>query len=79
MLNPQFTLGNDSRDWALAGPLYEHKEFSPDGRYLTYASFAEAENYDSFELDLATGERRRFTPTSSGTRTPRSPRTAAGS
>ena len=62
VLNPQYDLGSgDSRDWALAGPLYEHKEFSPDGRKLTYASFAEAENYDAFELDLATGERRRLT------------------
>ena len=61
VLNPRFTLGSDSRDWAVAGPLYEHKEFSPDGRYLTYASFVEAENYDSFELDLLTGERRRLT------------------
>lgn len=62
VLNPPFTLAPpDPSGFALGGPLYEFKNFAPDGRTATYATFAEAENYDVWELDLATGARRRLT------------------
>jgi hypothetical protein len=62
VLNPPFELRPpDPSGFALGGPLYELKNFAPDGRTVTYASFAEAENYDVWELDLATGARRRLT------------------
>ena len=60
VLNPQFTLGEKSGDFRLAAPLYELKAFDPDGKSVSYASFTDAENYDSYELDLRTGERRRL-------------------
>lgn len=62
VLNPPFELAPpDPEGFRVGGPLYELKNFAPDGRTLTYASFAEAENYDVWELNLATGERRRLT------------------
>ena len=62
VLNPPFELDPpDPEGFALGGPLYELKNFAPDGRTVTYATFADAENYDVWELDLATGDRRRLT------------------
>lgn len=60
VLNPPFELGDDPAGWATAGPLYEFKRFSRDGRTITYAGAESALNFDTFELDLVTGERRRI-------------------
>lgn len=62
VINPSFKLlGGKSDEWRKAMPLYEFKNFAEGGRIAYYASFQDAENYDVFRLDLATGERRRVT------------------
>jgi hypothetical protein len=58
VINPKFDLnGGTSDDWRVAMPLYEFKNFAKGGRIAYYASFQDAENYDVFGVDLATGER----------------------
>jgi hypothetical protein len=61
VVNPPFELGDSSEGWALAGGYYEIKQFGRDGRTLTYAGAASASNFDSWELDIGSGQRRRLT------------------
>jgi hypothetical protein len=61
VLNPPFELGDSAEGWAVAGGYYEIKQFGQDGRTLTYAGAASASNFDSWELDIASGARRRLT------------------
>lgn len=62
VINPEFTLREGaSAEWRKAMPLYEFKNFGERGRTAYYASFHDAQNYDVFEVDLATGEHRRVT------------------
>lgn len=62
VINPSYDLrGGDSDEWRKAMPLYEFKNFAAGGRIAYYASFQDAQNYDVWRLDLATGERRRVT------------------
>lgn len=62
LLNPPFSLGEDSADWAAAGAFAEVKGFTDDGRSVIYATTAYGSlNFDDVLLDLATGERRRLT------------------
>jgi hypothetical protein len=62
VINPKFDLARGSSDdWRVAMPLYEFKNFAEGGRIAYYASFHDAQNYDVFRVDLATGERKRVT------------------
>lgn len=62
VINPRFTLrGGRSDDWRKAMPLYEFKNFADGGRTAYYASFHDAQNYDVFKVDLASGRHRRVT------------------
>ncbi|WP_183094442.1 PD40 domain-containing protein [Nocardioides stalactiti] len=62
VINPRFDLRSGSSDeWRKAMPLYEFKNFAEGGRIAYYASFHDAENYDVFRVDLATGATRRVT------------------
>ncbi|HET7691246.1 MAG TPA: hypothetical protein VFK41_12740 [Nocardioidaceae bacterium] len=62
VINPSYDLqAGTSDDWRKAMPLYEFKNFAQGGRIAYYASFEDAQNYDVWRLDLATGERRRVT------------------
>ena len=62
VINPAFDLRRGSSDdWRAAMPLYEFKNFAEGGRIAYYASFQDAQNYDVWRVDLASGERRQVT------------------
>lgn len=61
ILNPDVPLDDDSRNWRAASPSFEFKNFSADGRHAFYSSMYDAENFDTWRVDLKTGERERLT------------------
>ncbi|MCB0876968.1 MAG: hypothetical protein KDB46_12315 [Solirubrobacterales bacterium] len=61
ILNPDAPLNGDSENWRAVSPSFEFKNFSVDGRHAFYSSMYDAENFDTFEVDLRTGERERVT------------------
>jgi hypothetical protein len=50
-----------SANWRAASPSFEIKNFTADGQSLLYSSMVDAENFDTFRLDLRTGARTRLT------------------
>ncbi|MFA9271310.1 MAG: hypothetical protein ACEQSX_11230 [Baekduiaceae bacterium] len=61
VVNPQFRLSRDIGDWVSGGRWYEGAEFVDGNRYLKYQTTTTGLNYDTYLLDLQTGERRQMT------------------
>lgn len=67
VLNEPFVAGRDAAGWQAAGRFHESgggasgRSFWDGGRTLKYNATSSALNYDLYELDLVTGERRRRT------------------
>ncbi|MEO3785799.1 hypothetical protein ABGB12_20915 [Actinocorallia sp. B10E7] len=62
VLNPAYRLGSDPTGWEEGGRYYETGGGWLDGgRTLVYRATGSALNYDIWELDLATGHRRKIT------------------
>lgn len=61
VLNPAFSLSDDPDDWVAGGRYYELGEWFDGGRSIKYGTTTTAANYDTWELDLATGARRQLT------------------
>lgn len=60
VLNPAYEL-DDREGWIAGGRYYELGEWTDGGRRIKYGTTTTAANYDIWELDLATGERRQIT------------------
>lgn len=61
ILNPSGPLGTDSAAWRAQSPYFELKNFSADGKSVLYSSTYDADNFDTWRVDLRTGERTRIT------------------
>jgi hypothetical protein len=58
---PRGRTDTDPRGWTNGGALYELKGFTRQGAAVDYVTAQEQGNPDVYEVDLATGERRRLT------------------
>ncbi len=61
VLNPSGPLGTDSAAWRAQAPYFELKNFTADGKSVLYSSMYDADNFDTWRVDLRTGERTRIT------------------
>lgn len=61
VVQPQFKLSSDPKDWVEGGRFYEGGKFVAGNRYLKYQTTRTALNYDTGLLDLHTGKYRFMT------------------
>jgi hypothetical protein len=61
VVNPAYKLGSGPGGWVHGGRFYEGGEWVDGGRVLKYQATGSALNYDTWTLDLQTGERRKLT------------------
>ncbi|EHN12561.1 Antiadhesin Pls binding protein [Patulibacter medicamentivorans] len=61
VVTPQFRPSNAIADWINGGRFYEGASFVDGNRYLKYQATTTGLNYDTYLLDLRTGQRRQMT------------------
>ena len=61
ILNPYGSLGTDSAAWRAQAPYFELKNFTSDGKSVLYSATYDADNFDTWRVDLRTGKRTRIT------------------
>lgn len=61
VVNPAYQLDGGLESWIHGSRFYEAGDWADGGRTLKYGTTGTALNYDTFELDMATGTRRQVT------------------
>ena len=61
VLNPSDPLGTNSAAWRAQSGYFELKNFTSDGKSVLYSTTYDADNFDTWRVDLRTGKRTRIT------------------